>query len=90
LREDEADTFAVLVSSLSTDPRIADHTARDDETDSTMVDLLDHFAVLDDRVTSDGSSTRGGGADAVRCRGRGRDAVVHRRSRVGSPIPRLG
>jgi predicted transposase YbfD/YdcC len=48
LLEDDADTFAVLVSSLSTDPRIAEHTACDDETDSTMVDLLDHFAVLDD------------------------------------------
>ncbi|HEX9832602.1 MAG TPA: ISAs1 family transposase [Mycobacterium sp.] len=47
---DEAETFAVLVSSLSTDHRIADHTAgdTDTDTDSTLVDLVDHFAVLDD------------------------------------------
>ncbi|MGX6603693.1 transposase family protein [Micromonosporaceae bacterium Da 78-11] len=45
---DEAETFAVLVSSLSTDHRIADHITSDSETDVTLVDLFDHFAVLDD------------------------------------------
>jgi predicted transposase YbfD/YdcC len=48
LSADEAETFAVLVSSLSTDHRIADHTASDSETGVTLADLLDHFAVLDD------------------------------------------
>ena len=48
LSADEAETFAVLVSSLSTDHRIADHTAGDGETDVTLADLFDHFAVLDD------------------------------------------
>jgi predicted transposase YbfD/YdcC len=42
LSRDEADTFAVLVSSLSADdPAIAGP-------DPTVVDLLDHFAVLED------------------------------------------
>jgi len=48
LSVDEAETFAVLVSSLSTDHQIADRTAGDGETDVTLVDLFDHFAVLDD------------------------------------------
>jgi predicted transposase YbfD/YdcC len=48
LSVDEAETFAVLVSSLSTDHQIADQTAGDGETDVTLVDLFDHFAVLDD------------------------------------------
>ncbi len=48
LSVDEAETFAVLVSSLSTDHRIADHTAADGDTDATLADLFDHFAVLDD------------------------------------------
>jgi len=38
----------VLVSSLSTDHQIADHPAGGSETDVTLADLLDHFAVLDD------------------------------------------
>jgi predicted transposase YbfD/YdcC len=48
LSGDEAETFAVLVSSLSTDHQIADRTAGDDATDVTLTDLFDHFAVLDD------------------------------------------
>ena len=46
LSDDEAETFAVLVSSLSTDHQIADQTAG--EADVTLVDLFDHFTVLDD------------------------------------------
>ena len=42
LSRDEADTFTVLVSSLSADdPATA-------ETDSTAVDFLDHFALIGD------------------------------------------
>jgi hypothetical protein len=48
LSADEAETFAVLVSSLSTDPRIADQAASDSATDVTLADPFDHFAVLDD------------------------------------------
>lgn len=47
LSVDEAETFAVLVSSLSTDHGITDQTVGGGD-DSSMVDLLDHFAVLDD------------------------------------------
>jgi hypothetical protein len=48
LSVDEAETFAVLVSSLSTDHQIADQAAGVGETDVPLVDLFDHFAVLDD------------------------------------------
>ena len=48
LSVDEAETFAVLVSLLSSDRRIADPAADDDETDVTLADLFDHFTVLDD------------------------------------------
>jgi predicted transposase YbfD/YdcC len=44
---DEADTFAVLVSSLTVDDPAADQ-AGPPEAGSTVVDLLDHFALLDD------------------------------------------
>lgn len=46
LSVDEAETFAVLVSSLSTDHQIADQIAG--EADVTLTDLFDHFTVLDD------------------------------------------
>lgn len=46
LSRDEADTFAVLVSSLSADdPAMS---AVIVETDPTVTDLLDHFALIDD------------------------------------------
>jgi predicted transposase YbfD/YdcC len=47
LSRDEADTFSVLVSSLSADVPAASE-AGGPEADSTVGDLLDHFALLDD------------------------------------------
>ena len=48
LSVDEAETFAVLVSSLSIDHRIPDQAAGVGVTDVPLADLFDHFAVLDD------------------------------------------
>ena len=47
LSVDEADTWSVLVSSLTAGDRAADE-AGVGEVDSTVVDLVDHFALLDD------------------------------------------
>lgn len=48
LSSDEADVWAVLVSSLSARDGGFDGEVGDDSVDTTVVDLVDHFAVIDD------------------------------------------
>jgi hypothetical protein len=82
LSSDEADTFTVLISSLSVDDR--DPGTVDLLADPPVMDLVDYFAALPDSrdlrwVTHPLAVV----LTPVRMRGGGRDDVVHRDRRMG-------